>query len=141
MNSLLHPPAAASAGETASLRLDKWLWFARFFKSRSLATRFIETGHARVRGAPAKPHTAVHADDVITFTVGGVVRVVRIRALGTRRGPAVEAKTLYEELTSPAPEGSPESRLPFYRDGGAGRPTKAERRALDRLRAPERERD
>lgn len=117
-----------------SIRLDKWLWFARFFKSRTLATRFLEAGKARMRGAVVKAHARARVDDVVTFTVGGAVRVVRIRLLGVRRGPAVEARTLYEDL-SPAPVGKtgPEA-VAFARDAGSGRPTKAERRAIDRLR-------
>lgn len=128
------PPDDRSQAGPAALRLDKWLWFARFFKTRSLAARILDAGGVRVRGAPAKPHTAVRPDDVVTFSVGGSVRVVRVVALGTRRGPAVEARTLYEDLTpqvSERPSGGPS---PFHRDSGSGRPTKAERRALDRLR-------
>lgn len=125
-------PAGPSA-EVDSIRLDKWLWFARFFKSRTLATRFLETGKARTRGATAKPHARVRVDDVVTFTQTGL-RIVRVRALGRRRGPAVEARTLYEDLSPPreaAPSVEPSSGA---RDAGAGRPTKAERRAIDRLR-------
>lgn len=132
---------APLSGDRPSLRLDKWLWFARFFKSRSLAARFVEAGHARMRGSIAKPHTAVRPDDVVTFTLGGVVRVVRVMALGTRRGPAVEARALYEDLAAPPPRPTSNRSAPFRRDLGAGRPTKADRRALDRLRADEGDRD
>jgi ribosome-associated heat shock protein Hsp15 len=116
----------------ALLRLDKWLWFARFFKSRTLATRFLDDGHARLRGAVVKAHARVRTGDVVTFSLHGNVRVVRIVALGTRRGPAPEARALYEDL-SPEPVPRREAPGSFRRDPGAGRPTKAERRALDRL--------
>lgn len=127
------PPDERSPGPDA-LRLDKWLWFARFFKTRSLAARTIDAGGVRVRGAPAKPHTAVRPGDVVTFSVGGSVRIVRVVALGTRRGPAVEARTLYEDLTPEISERLSDGPSPFHRETGSGRPTKAERRALDRLR-------
>lgn len=135
------PPEPRSAASPDALRLDKWLWFARFFKTRSLAARVVEAGRARVRGAPAKPHTAIRPDDVVTFALHGTVRVVRVIALGTRRGPAVEARALYEDLTPspPAAESASEGGPPFHREAGSGRPTKAERRALERLRSPDEE--
>lgn len=121
--------------ETGSVRLDKWLWFARFFKSRSLATRFLEDGKARLRGAVAKSHARIRVGDVITFSLRGSVCIVEVRFLGTRRGPAIEARTLYEDLSPAKPPRSPEQPVPFEREPGAGRPTKAERRALDRLQS------
>lgn len=132
--SITAPPNERSPAGLAALRLDKWLWFARFFKTRSLAARILDAGGVRVRGAPAKPHTAVRPDDVVTFSVGGSVRVVRVVALGTRRGPAVEARTLYEDLRPQVSDPRPDGPSPFHRDAGSGRPTKAERRALDRVR-------
>ena len=120
-----------------SIRLDKWLWYARFFKSRTLAGRLCQSGKLRLnRETVVKAHAQVRPGDVLTFPAGPHVRVVRVAALGTRRGPAAEAATLYEDLAPP----SPETRLPgrggqrTLRPPGAGRPTKADRRALDRLR-------
>jgi ribosome-associated heat shock protein Hsp15 len=127
---IVEPPAA---GE--SIRLDKWLWFARFFKSRTLATRFLEAGKVRLRGTVVKPHARVRVDDVVTFMLGGGLRIVRVRLLGTRRGPAVEARTLYEDLSPPREPKPDMGNAPAVREAGAGRPTKAERRAVDRLRA------
>jgi ribosome-associated heat shock protein Hsp15 len=119
-----------------SLRLDKWLWFARFFKSRSLATRHCADGDVRINGARVeKAHALVRAGDVLTFAAGSRIRVIRIIALGSRRGPAPEAQALYEDLDPPAPR-PPASETPAgvaQRDRGAGRPTKAERRAIERL--------
>jgi ribosome-associated heat shock protein Hsp15 len=84
----------------ASMRLDKWLWCARFFKSRALAARHCEETGVRVNGAPVlKPHYAVRAGDVLTFALGSHIRVLRIAALPLRRGPAPEARGLYEELS------------------------------------------
>lgn len=120
-----------------SLRIDKWLWFARFFKSRSLATKLCSGGRVRVNGEPiAKAHTEVRVGDVLTFPQARDIRVVRIVALGTRRGPAVEARTLFEDLEPPR-AGPPRRAVaapPAARQPGSGRPTKAERRATDRLR-------
>ncbi len=120
-----------------SLRIDKWLWFARFFKSRTLAAKVCGGGRLRVNGEPVgKAHQSVKAGDVLTFPQGHDIRVVRILALGTRRGPAPEARALYDDLEPPmirahvADDGAPFAR----RDPGSGRPTKSERRAIDRLK-------
>jgi ribosome-associated heat shock protein Hsp15 len=87
------------------IRIDKWLWHARFFKSRSLAARVCNAGGVRMAGAPVtKAHHAVRPGDVLTFAQGGHVRVVRITAIGSRRGPASEARTLYEDLAPPSVE-------------------------------------
>ncbi len=84
---------------TDSIRLDKWLWQARFFKTRGLAARAITEGRVRVNATRVtKPATTVTIGDGLTFVQGGRVRVVRICALGQRRGPAPEAQTLYEEV-------------------------------------------
>lgn len=81
------------------MRLDKWLWHARFFKTRSLATRFIEKARCRIDGRVVeKAHAAIAPGMVLTFALGPRVRVVRVVALGERRGPAAEARTLYEEI-------------------------------------------
>ncbi len=123
-----------------TLRLDKWLWFARFVKSRSLATRLVGAGNMRVNGAPTqKAHHAVKAGDVLTFALGPHIRVIRIVALGIRRGPAPEARLLYDDLDPPAPRapaGSTDAATPgpAAREAGAGRPTKRDRRQIDRLK-------
>lgn len=119
------------------LRLDKWLWRARFFKSRTLASRLCVAGRVRInRRVVAKAHAVVRPGDVLTFPQSGLIRVVRVVALGTRRGPAAEARALYEDL-DPPPERRPRAAAsdppPAARPRGAGRPTKAERRAIERL--------
>ena len=114
-----------------TVRLDKWLWFARFFKTRSLATRLVSDGKVRVNGARAgKPAQAVGAGDVLTFAQGDDIRVVEIAACGTRRGPAPEAQTLYVDK-SPAPAPRDAASAPRF-DGG-GRPGKKDRRDMTRM--------
>jgi ribosome-associated heat shock protein Hsp15 len=84
-----------------TIRLDKWLWQARFFKSRGLAARSIGEGRVRVNAVRVtKPASVVRVGDGLTFVQGGSVRVLRIVALGTRRGPAPEAQALYEDLAA-----------------------------------------
>ena len=116
----------------ASPRLDKWLWHARFFKSRSLATALCQSGKLRIAGsAVSKAHHRVKVGDVLTFPQGRHIRVVRVLALAARRGPASEAQQLYEDLSPPTVE----NRLPAGpRRTGVGRPTKRERRRIDTLR-------
>jgi ribosome-associated heat shock protein Hsp15 len=122
--------------ETApGIRLDKWLWHARFFKTRSIASKYCEAGRLRVNGEPTqKAHYAARIGDVLTFPLGTEIRVVRIVALGERRGPAPEAQALYEDLTVriPRAEGVQDD-APGSREPGSGRPTKSDRRAIDRL--------
>lgn len=86
-------------------RLDKWLWHARFLKTRSQATRFCAETRIRSGGsAELKPSHLVKPGDVLTFTLGRHVRVIRVAALGTRRGPPAEARTLYDDLSPPSPD-------------------------------------
>lgn len=88
-----------------TLRIDKWLWQARFFKSRTLAAELAEEGHLRINGQPTrKAGHAIGVGDVLTFPLGPRIRVIRVTALGYRRGPATEAGTLYLDLDAPAGE-------------------------------------
>jgi ribosome-associated heat shock protein Hsp15 len=123
------PPEAVEADR---IRLDKWLWQARFFKSRALAAGVVKGGHVRVNGTRAgKASQMVRPGDVLTFSQAHAVRVVRILAPGTRRGPAPEAQALYDDLTTPPePQDDPfVPRNPHFE--GKGRPTKRDRRKLD----------
>lgn len=126
---------------TADVRIDKWLWYARFCKTRTMATRLVAAGKVRVNKVPqSKAHYLVKVGDVLTFPQGDHIRVIEVTALGERRGPAAEAQGLYRDLSPPDRERrSKEPSLDAppvvaQRAEGAGRPTKAERRALDRLR-------
>lgn len=128
------PPDTAAIGD--SLRLDKWLWFARFFKSRSLASGQCQAGKVRVDGTIiTKAHFSVRPGHVLTFVQGNHVRVVKVLALGTRRGPAPEAQLLYEDLAPPTPETAlPRDPAAAPRPRGAGRPTKKQRRETTNLK-------
>ncbi len=109
-----------------TIRLDKWLWQARFFKSRSLAAGVVSAGKVRVDGTPvSKPARAVGPGMVLTFVQQQDVRVVRILGIGTRRGPAPEAQALYEDLS---PEKVKRPANPRF--DGKGRPTKKDRRDM-----------
>ncbi|MEO3435576.1 RNA-binding S4 domain-containing protein [Inquilinus sp. CAU 1745] len=125
--------------EGGAVRLDKWLWYARFFKTRGLASKLCTEGRVRVDGTVVtKAHWTVRPDQVLTFVQGRHVRVVKVLDVGRRRGPAPEAQALYEDLAPPAAE-TALPRIdgpvaPFSRPSGAGRPTKRDRRALDRLK-------
>jgi ribosome-associated heat shock protein Hsp15 len=117
----------------AALRVDKWLWAARFFKTRSLAADACAGGKIDVNDDAAKPARLVRAGDMVRMTLPqGRRRVVKVLALDDRRGPATAARALYEDLTPPEPPRARQAPPP-YRAPGAGRPTKRERRAIDRL--------
>ena len=122
------------------VRLDKWLWYARFFKTRALASKAISNGRFRLNGdLMSKPHRQANCGQVLTFSQGTRIRVVRIKAIGLRRGPAKEAALLFDDLTpiAPAAENKKLSPLPAFenRQAGDGRPTKRHRRETDRLKA------
>jgi ribosome-associated heat shock protein Hsp15 len=116
-------------------RLDRWLFFARIVKSRTLATKLVQAGRVRLnRDKVDQAAHAVKAGDVLTVTLERRVLVLRVLGPGARRGPAEEARTLYEDL-SPAPvPGTLPDALPPIREAGSGRPTKRQRRETDRLR-------
>lgn len=115
------------------LRVDKWLWFARFYKTRGLASKMVTGGHIRVNGTKiAKASHAIGPGDVLTLPQGHQIRVVRVLELGARRGPAPEAQTLYADLTEVKDDVPP---APRYE--GKGRPTKRDRRMFDLGRAGE----
>lgn len=122
-----------------SIRIDKWLWHARFFKTRTLAQNQVIAGKIRVNTERiSKPNHSVKPGDVLTFVKADRVRVIEILMIASRRGPASEAQTLYNDL-SPAPAKSakedPDVPAPVAsRERGSGRPTKRERRDIDRLR-------
>jgi ribosome-associated heat shock protein Hsp15 len=116
-----------------SLRIDKWLWAARFFKTRSLAAAGGAGGKVDVNDDAAKPARPLRAGDMVRVTLPhGRRRIVKVLALDDRRGSAPIAQALYEDLTPPEPPRTRQAPPP-YRAPGAGRPTKRERRVLDRL--------
>lgn len=128
----LEDGAANAHAAVGTLRLDKWLWFARFFKTRTLAANLCRSGRVRINKTPAeKPNHQIRPGDVLTFPQAARVRIVRVIGLGERRGPAPEAAQLYEDMTPPP--STTETRV-APRSRGAGRPTKRDRRSLERLR-------
>lgn len=128
--------------EVETQRLDKWLWCARFFKSRGLANKLLGAGKLRLSGkSVTKAHQLVRSGDVLTFPQGPHIRVVKVLFLAERRGPAPEAQLLYEDLApieagtaedAPRPPPAP---VPARREAGTGRPTKRERRLTDQFRS------
>ncbi len=122
-----------------SIRIDKWLWHARFFKTRTLAQSQVTAGKIRVNSDRiSKANHSVKPGDVLTFVKERTVRVIEIAAIGSRRGPAPEAQGLYNDLSppkKPTPEEALDSPAPIAeRERGSGRPTKRERRVTERLR-------
>jgi ribosome-associated heat shock protein Hsp15 len=120
-------------GAMAETRIDKWLWAARFFKSRTLATAACDGGKVDVNDQAVKPSRAVKPGDMLRLTLPHGKKILRVLVVSERRGPASEAAKLYDDL-SPPPE--PRDRRlppPVYRPRGLGRPTKRERRSIDRL--------
>jgi ribosome-associated heat shock protein Hsp15 len=117
-------------------RIDKWLFFSRAVKSRSLAAKLVVAGRVRInRDKAAQASDLVKPGDVLTITLDQRIFVWKVLAAGTRRGPAEEARTLYEDISPPpAPKGEalPDA-IPALREAGSGRPTKKERRQTDRL--------
>lgn len=118
----------------AKQRLDKWLFFSRAVKSRTLAQKLIETGVVRVNSERTiRTDHQVGAGDVLTMSVHTRLLVWKILDPGTRRGPPAEAQGLYEDLSPPPLPREPKP-VPFVeRDPGSGRPTKKDRREIDRL--------
>jgi len=119
-----HAPSITSDAD-ATLRLDKWLWHARFFKSRSQATAFCMEGRLRLnRRHIDRASAALRVGDVLTFPHGSAIRVVRVLALGVRRGPPAEARALYADLLAP------DAAAPRARHDGA--PARSVHSPLDR---------
>ena len=127
--------ADEAVGTGGLQRLDKWLWFVRVIKTRTQAAALVTEGKVRVNKVRVeKPSQSLRPGDVVTVTVRGHIRVLKMVAPGVRRGPPVEARTLYEDLTPPEPPRSAGIASQGERAAGDGRPTKKERRQLDRFR-------
>ena len=124
----------STEGSQDAVRIDKWLWAARLFKSRTLAGQACHGGKVDVNGQAAKPGKIVRPGDMVEVTAPGGRRILKVLALGERRGSAAVARTLYEDLTPPPPPRAERIPPPLHRPPGLGRPTKRERRQLARLR-------
>lgn len=121
-------------------RIDKWLFFARIVKSRSLAAKMVQAGRVRVnRDKISSAARAIRPGDVLTVSLERRVVVLKVLAAGERRGPYAEARLLYEDLTPPEPprEAAPPAANAGVREPGSGRPTKKQRRMLDNWRGGE----
>ena len=120
-------------------RVDRWLWFTRLFKSRSLASKAVEDGVVRITRAGQtirtdKPSYTLKPGDVVTLKIRGAVRVVEVVSGGVRRGPASEAQTLYKDLAPPVTSSRAEPEVPSS-PRPPGRPDKRDRRAIEALKA------
>src|SRR5688572_2341070 len=119
------------------MRLDKWLWAARFFKTRSLAQQAIDAGRVKLNDARIKPSRVLKIEDSLTVRIGELEWQVQVRALSDKRGPAEEARKLYQETDASRAER--ERRMDLRRWGAEpssalkGRPTKRDRRLIDKL--------
>lgn len=128
-------PGPDGERQNHNVRMDKWLWAARFFKTRALAIQAVDTGKVLVNGERVKPAKNVHIGDVLTIRRGPFVSVVHVKALSLRRGPASEAGYLFEETAqSVAARQETAERLarepqPDFK----GRPTKRLRRHLGKF--------
>ena len=129
-------PDTDTSPATGSQRIDKWLWFTRVIKSRTLAAELVGDGKVRLNKVRVeKPSQLVKSGDVLTIAIATRIRILEVRAPGTRRGPATEAQALYTDLTPPPPPRDPAAsdHLVSGRDAGSGRPTKRDRRLTDKL--------
>jgi len=120
----------------ASVRVDAWLWAVRVTKTRSAATAACKAGHVRVNDERAKPAQSVKPGDEVRIRLDGIERIYIVRGLLVKRVGAPIAVTLYDDLTPPPPPRE-ERPVTVIRDRGAGRPTKRDRRELEKLRGRE----
>ena len=119
------------------IRIDKWLWFARFFKTRTLAGKVADGGKIRINGDIIKKSShGVKIGDIITFPTGDsknpIIRVIEIVALGDKRESAPKAQRLYKDLAPPQPRIKEKDTF-HHRERGTGRPTKKQRRETEKL--------
>jgi ribosome-associated heat shock protein Hsp15 len=131
------PDASASLVSEPSVRLDKWLQVARVYKTRTQATRGCTLGKVQVNGERAKPHRHLHLDDRVEIDLGDWQRILIVRELRDRPVAKAEAAKLYEDLSGPRPKLDAIDRAMrgpgVRREKGAGRPTKQERRAMEKF--------
>jgi ribosome-associated heat shock protein Hsp15 len=140
LSETVNPGGNPGLDADSSQRLDKWLWCARFFKSRNLASKLLGGGRLRSSGKVVnKAHQLIRVGDVLTFPQGPYIRVIEVLFLADRRGPAPEAQSLYQDLQPIEEQRAQKPALALFeapsarRDRGEGRPTKDERRAIDKL--------
>jgi ribosome-associated heat shock protein Hsp15 len=119
-------------------RIDKWLWHARVVRTRTAAASLVAAGQVRLNGQRKDAASqAVRAGDVVTVALDRTVRILKVVGFGERRGSPESVQGLYEDLSPPPPPPDSQSPVAGVRDPGDGRPTKRDRRAIDRFRARE----
>ncbi|HVR28846.1 MAG TPA: S4 domain-containing protein [Thermoanaerobaculia bacterium] len=137
----MNPPPSPTGTVDSTVRLDKWLQVARAFKTRTQATRACTLGRVLVNGERAKPHRHLHLDDKVEIDLGDWQRILVVRELRDRPVAKAEAATLYQDLSGPRPKLDAIDRAlrgpAVRREKGAGRPTKQERRAMEKFRKDE----
>lgn len=124
---------SSTAEPPQEVRIDKWLWAARMFKTRSVASTACNAGHVKVNGTSVKPAKTVRVGDQIDVLTPGGPRILEVAALSERRGPAKVAQALYVDHTPPPPPKEEQPAVPT-RERGTGRPSKKEQRLLKKLR-------
>ena len=124
--------SSSDAASQEAIRVDKWLWAARMFKTRSQASKACTAGHVKLNGESVRASKPVRRGDHLEVQTRGGLRIVDVLLLSDRRGPASVARTLYEDHTPPPPP--KEERNFAVRERGSGRPEKKDRRLLIRLR-------
>lgn len=121
------------------VRLDKWLQVARVFKTRSQATKACNSSRVRVNGQIVKPHRNLAIGDQVEIQIRDWTRILMVKELRDRPLPKAEAPRVFEDLSPPRPKPDPWARIlrrtPAHREPGLGRPTKKERRDIDRWRS------
>ena len=129
-----NPDATKHNDSDASARIDKWLWAARFFKTRSLASEAIKSGKVMVNGAKIKPSREIKIGEEVTIRQSIFTKTVVVKVLSLRRGPATLAATYYEETSQSSANRQRlleiQQAQPAIRQSGLGRPTKRERRQI-----------
>jgi ribosome-associated heat shock protein Hsp15 len=123
--------ATTPAPALSEVRIDKWLWAARCFKTRGIAAEACDAGHVKLNGNSVKPAKSVRVGDRVEARTPGGLRVLEVVAIADRRGPAERARALYVDHSPPPPPREPQL---VTRERGTGRPSKRERRRIDRLR-------
>lgn len=132
------PASSAPTPETERLRLDKWLWSARFFKTRSIAADAVESGKVLVNEARVKPAKAVAVGDCLDIRLGPYHFIVEVLGISNRRGPAPEAQKLYQETEHSRAQRAAlaaQMKALAQSERSQERPTKKDRREIDRFRS------
>lgn len=118
------------------VRVDRWLWAARVYRQRSLATQACTAGHVKLNGGSAKPGRALRVGDRVEARTAGGLKVLEVKALSVKRGSATVARTLFEDHSPPPPPKEERPLIPSAPivERGRGRPTKRDRRRLNKKR-------